>query len=246
MAEFLESRWADGDFSKAFRNEADSFIPFRSRAIETAVLIYKFFSPQKDNYTVLDLGCGDGFFINALLHADHRTAHAVLVDGSADMLDAARQRLAEQAARIDFVQASFQDLLASDPFSIDFDFIFSSLAIHHLSLPEKTALYGFAYERLAAGGQFINFDVVLAPSARLEKCYLSLWTEWIRQHAGPAGIDKLLPIPEQYKDNSDNKPDTLKSQLEALEDMGFQEVDCYYKYGIFSMFGGRKDQAGQI
>jgi tRNA (cmo5U34)-methyltransferase len=209
--------------------------------VETAVSLYKLFIPQQGLTTLLDLGCGDGFFIDALLD-DHRPTHAVLVDGSAEMLTAARQRLTSRTARIDFVQASFQELLARDPFAVDFDFIFSSLAIHHLCMPEKIALYRLIYERLTAGGQFINLDVVIAPSTCLEKSYLSLWTEWIRQHAGPAGIDKLLPIPEQYKDNPDNMPDTLKSQMEALEDIGFQDVDCYFKYGIFSMFGGRKVQ----
>ena len=49
-----------------------------------------------------------------------------------------------------------------------------------------------------------------------------------------------MEIPQLYKDNLDNTPDTLKSQIEALEKIGFQNVDCYFKYGIFSLFGGNK------
>jgi tRNA (cmo5U34)-methyltransferase len=37
-----------------------------------------------------------------------------------------------------------------------------------------------------------------------------------------------------------NKPDTLKNQMDTLREIGFKDVDCFYKYGIFSMFGGRK------
>ena len=51
---------------------------------------------------------------------------------------------------------------------------------------------------------------------------------------------KLLGIPDQYKENPDNIPDTLESQLHALTAIGFQDVDCHFKYGIFSLFGGRK------
>jgi len=243
MTDFNESRWADRDFAQSFRHEADSYIPFRSRVIEASVSLYKFFTPQKGLTTVLDLGCGDGFFIDALLNADHRPTHVVLVDGSAEMLAAARQRLASRTAKIDFVQASFQELLVQDQFTDAFDFIFTSLAIHHLSPDEKAALYGFIYDHLGPGGQFINFDVVLSTTTDLEKCYLSLWADWIKEHSGPEEIDKLLPIPEQYKNNPDNMPDTLMSQMAALEDIGFQDVDCYFKYGIFSMFGGRKIQA---
>ena len=47
-------------------------------------------------------------------------------------------------------------------------------------------------------------------------------------------------IIRRYKDNEDNKPDTLDDQLNALKNMGFHEVDCFYKYGIFSIYGGRK------
>lgn len=47
-------------------------------------------------------------------------------------------------------------------------------------------------------------------------------------------------LPEQYKNNPDNHPDTLNIQLNALKSVGFQQVDCYYKYGIFAIFGGEK------
>ncbi|MFW5807424.1 MAG: hypothetical protein ACOCWH_00040 [Spirochaetota bacterium] len=39
---------------------------------------------------------------------------------------------------------------------------------------------------------------------------------------------------------AENKPSTLGSQLEMLEEIGFRDVDCYLKKGIFDMFGGNK------
>lgn len=44
----------------------------------------------------------------------------------------------------------------------------------------------------------------------------------------------------RYKDNKDNKPDTLDNQINALKEVGFKEVDCFYKYGVFTMYGGKK------
>ena len=35
-------------------------------------------------------------------------------------------------------------------------------------------------------------------------------------------------IIRRYKDNTDNKPDTLGAQLKALQTIGFKEVDCFY------------------
>jgi tRNA (cmo5U34)-methyltransferase len=34
----------------------------------------------------------------------------------------------------------------------------------------------------------------------------------------------------------------LNTQLEALQSVGFKDVDCYYKYGIFAIFGGKKQE----
>ena len=45
----------------------------------------------------------------------------------------------------------------------------------------------------------------------------------------------------RYKDPSSmNKPDKLGNQLKALEEAGFLDVDCYFKNGIFAVFGGKK------
>ena len=40
--------------------------------------------------------------------------------------------------------------------------------------------------------------------------------------------------------SSMNKPDTLEAQLNVLKGTGFLDVDCYYKHGMFAVFGGRK------
>ena len=47
-------------------------------------------------------------------------------------------------------------------------------------------------------------------------------------------------IIKRYKDLRENKPDTLESQLKTLKEIGFSEVDCFYKYGIFSVYGGKR------
>lgn len=55
-------------------------------------------------------------------------------------------------------------------------------------------------------------------------------------------LEDELPedIIRRYKDPSSmNKPDALEDQLEALRETGFRDVDCYYKNGIFAVFGGK-------
>jgi tRNA (cmo5U34)-methyltransferase len=236
MSKFEISQWADNEFSRGYRDDANIFLPFRDQFIEVSKSLYGYFISQKPEAKVLDLGCGDGLFIQKLSKS-FRPAKVTLVDGSAEMLEAAQERLSGQNGYC-YIQASFQQLLANDPVSDNFDFIYSSLAIHHLPLEEKKRLYAYIYEHLSSGGWFIHYDVVLPPSDKLEKCYLAFWREWIKRH--PESRKKLFGIPVQYKRNPDNIPNTLNSQMETLNDLGFCNVDCFYKYGIFSLFGGSR------
>ena len=238
MSKFDESRWAESEFSQNYRDDANIFLPFRSQFIEITKSLYAYFIDANIEAKVLDLGCGDGLFIEELLKS-FTPAKVRLVDGSNEMLDAAKKRLKGQANMF-FYKASFQDLLINDPFDENFDFIYSSLAIHHLPFEEKKKLYAYIYNHLSKGGCFVHYDVVVPPSEKLERCYISMWRQWIKEHPAIEKRKDLIGIPEEYKGNQDNMPDTLDSQLRVMETIGFKDVDCYFKYGIFSLFGGFK------
>ena len=238
MTHFEESQWAKSHFSQNYRDAANIFLPFRSQFIDITKAFYKHYISQNTNVSVLDLGCGDGLFMQELLKSFTPTK-ARLVDGSNDMLDAAKERLGRQE-NVYFSKASFQELLINDPFNEQFHFIYSSLAIHHLPFEEKINLYTYIYNHLAIDGCFVHYDVVVPPSEKLDRCYMSMWRQWIKSHPAINKRKDLIGIPEEYKGNQDNIPDTLDSQLRALETIGFRDVDCYFKYGIFTLFGGFK------
>lgn len=238
MSKFEKTRWAVNEFSQDYRDDANIYLPFRSQFFEITKSFYEHFISQNIKAKILDLGCGDGLFIQELLKS-FAPAMVTLVDGSIEMLEAAKKRLGNQA-NLHFMQASFQELFANDTLTEHFDFIYSSLAIHHLPFDEKKKLYTLIHKHLSPGGHFVHYDVVVSSVEQLEKWYLSLWRQWILQHPAEERREELLGIPNQYKSNRDNIPDTLDSQLEALEQIGFRNVDCYFKYGIFSLFGGSK------
>jgi len=239
MSKFEETKWADSRFSKSYRDDADIYIPFRSQCIEITELLYRQFISQKTEASILDLGCGDGLFIQVLLKS-FTPAKVMLVDGSAEMLEAARERLAGKQSTLNFVEASFQELLTNDPLTESFDFVYSSFAIHHLPFKEKKELYAYIHKHLYPCGCFVNYDVVCPRFDELESWYFSLWRQWIKEHPAKERGEELLGTPEKYKGDPENMPDTLESQLEALKDVGFNNVDCYFKYGIFCLFGGSK------
>jgi tRNA (cmo5U34)-methyltransferase len=84
---------------------------------------------------------------------------------------------------------------------------------------------------------------VLPPSDELEGWYFDIWKDWVRQMMNQHNIKDETPedLIKRYKDpSSANKPDTLRNQLAALDEAGFIDVDCYFKNGIFTVFGGKK------
>lgn len=240
MTDFYRTNWAKSEFSKHYRENADIFIVERGRMLAILQSFYLHFVKKDKNTSLLDLGCGDGIVTAAIAETD-ASVSATLIDGSEEMLTKARERL-KGFLNAKYICATFQDLLGGRILTDSFDISASSLAIHHLTMEEKAALFKTIYSHLNAGGYIVNIDVVLAPDENLEQWYLRLWREWMDEKRILLGIedDRFSGIIDRYKELEENKPDRLEDQLRALKVCGFKEIDCYYKYGIFTMFGGRK------
>ncbi|MBI3354997.1 MAG: methyltransferase domain-containing protein, partial [Nitrospirae bacterium] len=106
MTEFNKSKWANAEFTQEYRDNADVYIVERRRLLEIMKSFYSYFLGNKGYNTVLDLGCGDGIITQELLTVD-KSLSATLFDGSADMLNKARERLKE-VKNIQYIHASFQ------------------------------------------------------------------------------------------------------------------------------------------
>jgi tRNA (cmo5U34)-methyltransferase len=119
------------------------------------------------------VGCGNGIVSRILL--GRFPGHSVdLMDGSPVMLDEARKNLA--GAACNFIHRTFEDHLSHPPDEQRYDFIYSSMAIHHLTHPDKVRMYSGCYTSLTSGGPFVNYDVVKPPSDRSEAWAFQLYT----------------------------------------------------------------------
>lgn len=166
---------------------------------------------------VLDLGTGDGRMI-AMLQADRPALVATGLDFSQLMLERARGRFAGNAA----VELLEHDLSRSLPALGRFDAVVSSFAIHHLEHERKRALYAEVFELLEPGGVFANFEHVASPSERLHRAFF-------------AAID----VPIEDADPSDRLLD-VETQLTWLRELGFEDVDCYWKWLEMALLIGVK------
>jgi SAM-dependent methyltransferase len=166
-------------------------------------------------HRILDLGTGDGRLI-ALLLQDDPERRCVGLDSSELMLTAARERF-EGDGRVELLR---HDLEGTLPDLGPFDAVVSSLAIHHLEHDRKRSLYGEAFRLLKPGGLFVNFDHVASVSRRLHLEFFAAIEEPL-EHEDPS--DRLLDV---------------HSQLEWLREIGFEDVDCHWKWRELALMVG--------
>jgi tRNA (cmo5U34)-methyltransferase len=239
---FRDSHWANSEFAHEYLKDSDIFIPQRKQVLQLIKVIFSFYIDAKiQKPHIIDLGCGDGAITKALIDVK-KNLLSTLIDGSEHMLESAINKIPSTNIK-EAINISFQDLYNSSVIKGEADFVVSSLAIHHLNENEKSLLYKYVYTKLKKGGMFINYDPVLSPSEELEKLNLRIWIEWIlnlEAKIHPKRDKSVDYIPIQYKNNKDNVPGTLDSQLEMLKQAGFLDVNLFYKYGLFCLFGGRK------
>jgi len=234
MTDFNESQWNDNQFVQEYLATAEALIPNRRQMIGIALSLYRFFSTEGKPRRVLDLGCGDGLLTEAVLEADP-TVEVTAVDGSRMMMAAARQRLGD-SDRVRYIQATFQELIAGTALPGPFDAVLSFLSVHHVDTQEKAALFRYVYDVLNPGGPFVNADPTRPATESLERWSLALWRQWAQEHLVEKHQRQPGIIPERLGRTLDPLPD----QMQMLKRTGFEAVDCYYKHGMFAMFGGRR------
>jgi SAM-dependent methyltransferase len=171
---------------------------------------------------VLDLGCGNGHLLSLVL-AHCPDAEGIGLDFSPTMLQEARRRFAHHG-RVSLVDHNLDHPL---PELGSFDCIVSSFAIHHCDHERKRELYGEVWSRLKPGGVFCNLEHVSSPTRAVHEQFLAA----------------MGTAPDQ--EDPSNKLLDVATQLHWLRELGFQEVDCYWKWRELALLAGIRP-AGQL
>jgi tRNA (cmo5U34)-methyltransferase len=179
---------------------------------------------------VLDLGAGTGL-LSALIAERFPRAHLTLVDISEAMLDQARKRFADDVARFDFRALDFTE----GPLWGQYQAVVSSLSIHHVSDEAKQRLFRDIHGVLCEGGVFINADQVLGATPEIDAQYKAAWLRQVRERG--VGEGDLASALERMKED---EMSTLGSQMQSLQEIGFEMVDCWYKNFGLVVYAGRK------
>jgi len=239
------SAWKNKTLVEAFLNRNRAAIP--NAADQLNVMLHLLKHNERTVGRFVDLGAGDGILSQLILDRFHN-ASACLVDFSEPMIEAARCRLQKDADRVQLIQAdlhtpSWLQQLPPDS-SGKMDAVVSGYCIHHLPNPRKYELYQEVHQLLAKNGLFINIEHVASKSA---------WGERVNEEAFIDAMlqqEETLPNPrsreevsQAHRKRADEKENILLSvevQCEWLREIGFEDVDVFFKSYELAVFAGKK------
>lgn len=173
---------------------------------------------------VLDLGTGNGRLLK-IIKANRPNIKGVGLDISPTMLRAAQESFAVDRS----LKVIEHDLNNSLLFLLSelgtFDVIVTSLTIHHMTHKRKRSIYEEIFTLLNPGGIFCNLEHVDSPTSNLHEHFLNSIGDRIARFARDENSDRLL---------------SLDTQLGWLRQIGFVDVDCYWKWLELALIMGIK------
>lgn len=217
--------------AQAYDEQRRQLIPCFDDFYGTAAMLVRTDRPSP---SILDLGAGTGL-LTAWIAARLPQARFTLMDFSESMLKQAQARFAGMEDRIRYVQCDY----SAEPFGEKYDYIVSSLSIHHLPHEGKRLLFRKIADSLTDGGVFINADQVAGESPFYDAYFRERWEESVMA----SGLDPAAFEASKERRNQDINA-KLGDQLAWLREAGFTEADCVYRYYDFAVFHARKAAAG--
>jgi len=241
-SEPLDRVWQVPEVVNRFLTTTRGAMPFARAQLELMLRLIAADRPHIDRF--LDLGCGDGILGIALL-GQYPTARGVFQDFSQPMLDAAKERL-QEFPNTRCVLSDYGDpaWVASVQQDAPFDVIVSGFSIHHQPDTRKQRVYRELFDLLKPGGMFLNLEHVESASAWGERQYSAIVVDGLYATEQARGGTKSR---EEIWQEFDNRPDKVANilapverQCEWLRSVGFVNVDCFFKYMEYALFGGHR------
>jgi len=235
--------WKMADTANQYLHGTRAAIPLVREQMAVITQIVKKAKPALNRF--LDLGCGDAV-LGATLQNEHPQSFGLYVDFSETMRRAAEQRLAQTPFNYTIAEADFStfDWMQSVAAHGPFDVIISGFSIHHQPDDRKREVYREIFSLLAPGGLFLNLEHVASPtpwvSELFESSFIDHLVAYNRAQGESRSRDDLSREWFERREKELNILAPVETQLHWLRELGYADVDCYFKLYELALFGGRR------
>jgi ubiquinone/menaquinone biosynthesis C-methylase UbiE len=218
-------------------------IPMVQEQIGVMMTILKSHQSPIENF--LDLGCGDGILGAAIL-GTYPASRGVLVDFSEPMLGQAREQLKDFGKQLTFLNLDYGDPAWVNAVKPDapFDAVVSGLSIHHQPDVRKRSIYQEIFSLLQPGGWFINIEHIAPASQLVTELFnnhiVDGYYEIERRSGGTRTRAEMADVYLKRPDKDANKLLSVDVQCNWLREIGFADVDCYFRIYELAVFAGRR------
>jgi tRNA (cmo5U34)-methyltransferase len=138
-----------------------------------------------------------------------------------------------ETERLIFERQDFRELNYT---SGSIDLVVSSIAVHHLTSPEKLQLFHQVFDWLSPGGAFCFADQFRGATDALYARHIQHWRELSRAAGSSDDEWSMWMVHQREHDHHD----LLTEQLGWLAECGFTEVDCVWRYLLWAVVQARK------
>lgn len=235
--------WQDPKLVHTFVNDVRGGVPYAADQLEIMLRVVATQVPHVRRFA--DIGCGSGVLARVVL-SRFSEAQAVLVDFSEAMLSEARRDLAAHTPTPIFAVGDLASpgWTSSLEGSAPVDLVVSGYAIHHLTDARKQSLYREIFSLLAPGGVFVNIEHVASATPRIEQMADDLMVDTITAFQQRKGANKsAADVRREFVERPDKAANILapvETQCAWLREIGFADVDCFFKVFELAVFGGRR------
>lgn len=204
-------------------------IPFYKESFDTLISILHGagINPKR----ILEIGVGTGNLTNRLLQEFPQTS-LVGIDLVEDYIIQAKQKLSVFEDRI---KLSVKDVIDFD-FIENYDLVITSYVFHHIENNTKSSIYKKIYTHLNPDGMFVNADFVDSSSSYFSNLFDQLRMEYMRSRG--FNEDSIKSYYTEHRKLETPMP--IEEQITLLSQIGFRDVECFWKYLNLAVFGGIK------
>jgi SAM-dependent methyltransferase len=228
-----------------------------ARAERFEIIVRMVGETQDEVSQIVDLGCGPGSLMQVLL-ASFPRAEVWGIDFDPTMLFLARQRLARYGARAHLVLVDLRTPAWAEGLPAPVDAVVSATALHWLVPGELTGLYQQIGHQLRPGGILLNADHVGSDHPPIQCAWerhreheraraagggaagAEDWDEFWAAYARALGLD-IAEIHQRVLGGWEGGVEEglpLAWHLDALRDVGFRAVDCFWRSDCDAIYGG--------